>query len=314
MREPVSNPFEGIERDLEAIERIAAARSLATNLRTIKDMLSDVKIVYSDVDGTLTGPGGCFFLNAQREYTLGAPQALVRFLKAGLDITLVSGRTKGQLLEIARFMGLRNYIAELGTETVYDLGEEIVANAGEFGPELSDMLARIVATGVLAWLEREYAGRLEPHLPWAASRDCTPIYRGLVDLGELNPRMEKIAPGLVLLDNGVIPWRSPTLTVPYTRAYHLMPRGVTKELAVAADMRRRGFPRRATVAIGDAEADLAFAGVVGIFFLVRNGLHASPHLVDILPDYPNVFVTEGFLNEGWAEVLNLLLDEHITVA
>ncbi len=311
MREPVSNPFEGIERDLEAIERVATEKSVATNLRAIKDLLSDVSVIYSDVDGTLTGPGGCFFLNAQREYTLGAPQALVRILQAGLDITLVSGRTKSQLLEMARFMGLRNYIAELGAETVYDQGDRIVANAGAFGPDCANMLERIVATGVIAWLEREYAGVLEPHLPWAASRDCTPIYRGLVDLEELNRRMDAVAPGLVLLDNGVIPWRSPALTVPYTRAYHLMPRGVTKELAVAADMQRRGFSRRATVAIGDAEADLAFADVVGVFFMVRNGLHASPHLVDVLPDYPNVFVTEGFLNDGWAQVLNLLLDEGI---
>lgn len=309
MREPVANPFEGIERDIEAIERVARARSIAGNIDTIRRLLANVGVVYSDVDGTLTGPGGCFFLNAAREYTLKAADALVRTLQAGIDIMLVSGRTKGQLLESARFMGLRNYIAELGTETCYDLGDRIITNAGDFGPGCDDMLERIVATGVLDWLETEYRGQLEPHLPWAAQRDCTPIFRGLVDLPELNRRMEEIAPGLILLDNGVIPWKSPTLEVAHTRAYHLMPRGVAKEAAVAEDMQRRGFERRSTIAIGDAEADLAFAGVVGVFFLVRNGLHASPQIVERLSGYENVFVTEGFLNEGWAEVLNLLLDE-----
>ena len=311
MREPVRDPFSGIERDLEAIERIAQERSISRNLTTIKSLLSRVPVVYSDVDGTLTGPGGCFFLNAQRQYTLESAQALVRALRAGLDIVLVSGRTKGQLLENARFMGLRNYIAELGTETVYDRGEETVLNTGSFGPDCPDILAGIVETGVLEWLEAEYRGRLEPHLPWAASRDCTPIFRGLVDLQELNRRMEQVAPGLILMDNGVIPWLSPTLQVPHTRAYHLMPLGVTKEKAVARDMERRGFERHNTIAIGDAEADLAFASVVGVFFLVRNGLHASPRIVEELPKYPNVFVTEHFLNEGWAEVINLLMDEQL---
>jgi len=311
MREPASDPFEGIERDLKAIERIALERSIAGNLDTIKSLLSRVPVVYSDVDGTLTGPGGCFFLNAQREFTVESAQALVRALRAELDIVLVSGRTKGQLFENARFMGLRNYIAELGTETVYDLGEETVLNPGSFGPECKDILARIVETGVLDWLETQYRGRLEPHLPWAANRDCTPIFRGLVDPEELNRRMEEVTPGLILLDNGVIPWKSPTLQVPHTRAYHLMPRGVTKELAVARDMERRGFERRNTIAIGDAEADLAFAGVVGVFFLVRNGLHASPRIVEELPKHPNVFVTEHFLNEGWAEVINLVIDEQL---
>lgn len=311
MREPVADPFSGIERDLEAIERVALERSISGNPATIKSLLSCVPVVYSDVDGTLTGPGGCFFLNAQREYTLESAQALVRALRAELDIVLVSGRTKGQLFENARFMGLRNYIAELGTETVYDLGEETVINAGSFGPDCTDILARIVETGVLEWLEEQYPGQLEPHLPWAANRDCTPIFRGLVDLTELNLRMEEFAPGLILLDNGVIPWKSPTLRVSHTRAYHLMPRGVTKELAVARDMERRGFERHNTIAIGDAEADLAFAAVVGVFFLVRNGLHASPRILEQLPNYPNVFVTEHFLNEGWAEVINLLIDEQL---
>ncbi len=309
LREPVSNPFEGIERDIEAIERMAQEKSVGGNLDAIRQLLGDVRVVYSDVDGTLTGPGGCFFLNAAREYTLKAADALVRTLRAGIDIMLVSGRTKGQLLEMARFMGLRNYIAELGTETCYDLADRIITNAGEFGPGCDDMLERIIATGVLDWLASEYRGQLEPHLPWAAQRDCTPIFRGLVDVTELNRRMEEMAPGLILLDNGVIPWRSPTLEVAHTRAYHLMPLGVTKEAAVAADMQRRDFERRSTIAIGDAEADLAFADVVGAFFLVRNGLHASPHIVERLSGYDNVFVTEGFLNEGWAEVLNLLLDE-----
>jgi len=45
--------------------------------------------------------------------------------------------------------------------------------------------------------------------------------------------------------------------------------------------------------------------VVGAFFLVRNGLFSNPHLASVIPGYDNVMVTEGFLNEGWAEAVEL---------
>jgi hypothetical protein len=44
---------------------------------------------------------------------------------------------------------------------------------------------------------------------------------------------------------------------------------------------------------------------VGAFFLVRNGLYSNPHLVSAVSDLDNVVVTEGFLNEGWAEAVEL---------
>jgi hypothetical protein len=80
---------------------------------------------------------------------------------------------------------------------------------------------------------------------------------------------------------------------------------VSKEKAAAEDMRLRGFKRSQAIAVGDSEADLAFASEVGVFFLVRNGLFSNPHLVSALAEYDNVVVTEGFLNEGWAEAVEL---------
>ncbi len=109
------------------------------------------------------------------------------------------------------------------------------------------------------------------------------------------------------MDNGIIPRPYPGLDVPEIRAYHVMPVGVSKEGAVRADMLRRGIDRRETVAVGDSEADLRFAEEVGVFFLVHNGLYASPRIARLIEAYDNVFITSGLLNEGWAEAVQTCL-------
>jgi hydroxymethylpyrimidine pyrophosphatase-like HAD family hydrolase len=271
--------------------------------------LDKIRVIYSDMDGTMLGPLGNFFLNIQREYTLRPARALVEALKRDVDIVLVSGRSRKQLKENARIMGLRNYIAELGVEIVYDQGKEVIINTGALGEEHSDLYRSIMRSGVVDWLLSTYPRSIEFHTPWADMRDCTPLLRGLLDLDEVNRILDERYPGMILVDNGVLPYTSQTLDVKETRAYHLMPKGVSKEKAAAEDMRLRGFKRSETIAVGDSEADLAFASEVGVFFLVRNGLFSNPHLVSALASYNNVVVTEGFLNEGWAEAVELAVLE-----
>lgn len=294
-----SNP----EEDL--LER--ALREFGPEVRwpALRETLGRVRVVYTDLDGTMMGPGGCFLRNLAGEYTLRPARALVEALRRGVDVVPVSGRSAHQLREAARLLGLRNYIAELGVELVYDLGEEVVLITGALEGECGDLYRAIMESGAVDYLLRSHPGRLEFHTPWSDYRECTPIFRGLVDLEEVNRLLEESFPGLELVDNGVIPRTYPGLEVPEVRAYHLVPRGVSKERAVAEDMKRRGFERREAVAVGDSEADLAQSEVVGAFFLVRNGLLGNPHLEPRIASTPNVVVTSGFLNEGWAEALEL---------
>lgn len=276
---------------------------------SLKEKLGRVRVVYTDLDGTMMGPGGCFFRNLGGDYTLRPARALVETLRRGVDVVPVSGRSAHQLREDARLLGLRNYIAELGVELVYDLGEEVVLNTGVLEGKCGDLYRTIMDSGAVDFLLRTHKGRLEFHTPWSNYRDCTPIFRGLVDLAEVNGVLEERYPGLELVDNGLIPRNYPGLEVPEVRAYHLVPKGVSKEKAVAEDMKRRGFDRWEAVAVGDSEADLAQSEVVGVFFLVRNGLLGNPHLEPRIAATPNVVVTEGFLNEGWAEALELAVLE-----
>jgi hydroxymethylpyrimidine pyrophosphatase-like HAD family hydrolase len=290
-----------------AAARLAEERSVRRNLEEIRSRLSGVKVVYSDVDGTLMGPGGCFILNASRSYTLGPAGTLVRALERGVDIFLVSGRSRTGLLETARILGLSNYVAELGAETVYDLGREVVRDYGVFQGVTEDLLGHIESMGVLDFLYRTFPGKVEPHEPWSRQRECVPLLRGLLDVEEVNREFARRFPGLVLVDNGIIPRTYPGLQVEEVRAYHVVPQGVSKENAVGADMRRRGLRREETAAVGDAEADIPFAREVGVFFLVRNGLHASPQTAGLLQEHDNAFITEGMLNEGWAEAVEACL-------
>jgi phosphoglycolate phosphatase len=271
----------------------------------LKEKLGEVRVVYTDLDGTMMGPLGNFILNIKREYTIRPVRALIEALKRGVDVVPVSGRSGRQLRETARLLGMRNYIAELGVEMVYDLGEEVIYNTGALGSECADLLDAIASTGAADFILSRYERRIEYHTPWSDFRDCTPLFRGLVDVEEVNRLLGEGFPGLVLVDNGVLPRTSPTLDVHELRAYHLMPEGVSKEKATAEDMCLRGFHRSEAIAIGDSEADLAFAEEVGVFFLVRNGLYSNPHLVSAIAEIENVVVTEGFLNEGWAEAVEL---------
>lgn len=289
-----------------------AAKGFAAESRwsEISESLEEVRVVYTDLDGTMMGPMGCFFCNLRGEYTLRPAEVLVETLRRGVDVVPVSGRSGKQMLETTRLLGLRNYIGELGIERVYNFGEKVVIDTGAIGVRGDELLDHIMGTGVVDWLLSAYARRIELHTPWSDLRDCTPLFRGFIDLEEMNGLLDLDYPDLVMVDNGVLPSMSLTLDVPELHAYHLVPKGVSKEKAVADDMRMRGFMRSQAIAVGDSDADLRFAEVVGAFFLVRNGFFLNPHLTSLIPSYHNVVVTEGFLNEGWAEAVELAVLGH----
>jgi phosphoserine phosphatase len=85
-----------------------------------------------------------------------------------------------------------------------------------------------------------------------------------------------------------------------------MPRGISKGLAVASDLRRRGIDPGDSVAIGDSVSDLEMAPAVGRLWITANGA-AVEGMAERLAAVPNVTVTAAPLGDGWAQAVRTSL-------
>ena len=271
-------------------------------------MTHRIKVLYADVDGTMVGPLGNLFWDSHRTPTLAAAEALVRAAREGLEVVPLTGRAQAGVFELARVLGLESWICELGAVRVYDRGATVFHQHGDFPGEGSPgaQIQRAVELLLAAW-----PGRLEEHSPWNAGREASRLLRGEVPTDEVERQLAAAGfDWLTLVDNGVIPHRYETLPdTERTRAYHLLPRGVSKAAGVAADRAQRNLEIADCAAVGDAAADLDVRDEVGRCFLTRNGLDKDPSLAWVTEPGSGVEVTKSGHGEGFAEVVHRLLDE-----
>jgi hydroxymethylpyrimidine pyrophosphatase-like HAD family hydrolase len=248
-----------------------------------------IKVVYTDLDGTMVGPRGCFFRDHTGATTLEPAQALIDLLDAGIAVVMVSGRSRAQLMEAAGILGADGFIAELGgivawRDDTARFTSQLLPTAGPpAGPEL---VALLTSTFDLALYE-----------PWAEGHEVDVLLRGWADIGTVDAWLaEQGAPHLRLRDNGLLPRG-------LGHAWHLIPDGVSKGAAVAWDLRRRGLTSEQAIAVGDSSEDLRMAAHVSRFFLTANALQ-HPNLP---PLATNVVVTQRPLGLGWAEAARAAL-------
>jgi phosphoglycolate phosphatase len=260
-----------------------------------------LRCVYTDLDGTLLGPGGSLFRDAQGGFSTMQAKALEACHRAGTEVVIMSGRREPQVHEGARLMGQTSYIYEAGCAFVID-GEKTLLTGDLVPDENGTVYEQIEARGIPALLFGAFEGRLEYHAPWHEGRVLSHLFRGDVDVTAANALLaEHGHDDLRLLDNGAIGRPMPGIEV--THAYHLVPRRVGKAAAVAAHMRARGYGREETIAVGDSVEDLEVAGSVGRFFVVANGPAKDPGLRDSIGGRDNVTVTEGAMGEGFYEAV-----------
>ena len=261
----------------------------------------DPLVLFSDVDGTLVGRGGSLLSDLDGEPSLDAARALVAARRAGLEVVLVSGRTRSQLFEACRLLGLRDAIGELGTVLIHDREVELQWGAAprDLGPTPADALD---SSGALGTVLDEFAGRIEPHAPWHQGREGTALLRGQVDVAEVDAVLAAKGYGWARLkDNGRLRGPYPHLGDGETHALHQLPDGVSKATTAAAYLARRGLQPRNAAAVGDGPADLEIAEAVGATFLVANGAWAAG--VDTGRE---VIVTPSNAGSGFAEVVTAL--------
>lgn len=270
---------------------------------------SRVHTVYTDLDGTLLGPGGSLFAVPGGLSTEPA-MAVASLAPAGIDLVVVSGRTRDQIREVARILGAKAYIAELGGLLVYREGHrEVVVHTDGVRRGSGSAAAAIARSGAAGFLLDAYRGRLEPHTPWAMlDRECSVLLRGEVDVSGARATLARAGYGwLDLLDNGILPEggarRFAHLDVREVHVYHLVPAGVSKRSAVAADRARRGLDREECVAVGDSASDAAVAPEVAAVFIVANGERAM-HGEDL---GPNVLLLDRSHGLGFADAVGPLV-------
>jgi phosphoglycolate phosphatase len=264
-----------------------------------------VSTVYTDLDGTLLGPGGSLFAVPGGGWSTEPALAVAALLRAGVDLVVVSGRTRNQIREVARIIGAKAYMAELGGLLVYRSGwtEEVVRVDG-VSRGLGTAADAIDRSGAAGFMLEAYPGRLEPHAPWAfVDRECSVLFRGHIDVDEARARLSETGYGwLDVLDNGILTGgrdRFPSLQVDEVHVYHLVPAGVSKRAAISLDRARRKLGADECIVVGDSPSDAAAAAEVGAVFIVANGAPAmrGERLAD------NVFLLDRPNGLGFAEAV-----------
>lgn len=289
------------------------------------------KILYTDLDGTMVGPGGNFFAamaaagpefrvaasaaapagDRLRSFTLEPARALLDLHRAGVALVLVSGRTRPQLVEAARIFGADGFVAELGALVGWDSGRRSEVLAGAMPAAYAGRLplAVMADAGLPEALFARWPQRLQWHAPWHAGHEADAMLRGLVDPAEVDGWLAERGWGwLRLRDNGVLPvrrdWPGLAADARPPHVYHLMPDGLSKGAAVAWDLARRGLSGADAVAVGDSASDLTMAPHVGRMWVVANGAaapHMPPLLAGVRSEGHDVRVAAGEVGLGWAE-------------
>lgn len=250
----------------------------------------------------MLGKGASLLHDAEGNFSLRAIRALEACHRADVEVVIKSGRRKAQVYEDARLIGQPAYAYEMGCGLVD--GPEEVFLTGDLDPSAGvTVYEQVERSGAPALLLETYRGRLEYHAPWHVDRQFSHLFRGNVDLAEVDTLFgEHGHSNLRLVDNGITERRSETLEVDLIHTYHLIPKAAGKANAVATHMRRRGFAPEECIGIGDSRGDLEVATVVGRFYLVANAIERDPEIRSAV-DSSKVTVTEEPMSHGFYEAV-----------
>lgn len=273
------------------------------------DALGQVRVLYTDLDGTLLAPGGSVLANAAGEPSTEVAEAIVALNQAGLEVVPVSGRSRLQLRELTQLLGWRDYIAEAGGIIVHGTGLDATVRIDtgvwpdDLLPEGKTPWDAIQEAGAFEALQAAFPGRIEQYAPWQIRREVSLLLRGCLDLDAGQAVLDAFELPMDLVDNGMLrSYGTLTCRDMPPHAYHVVPKGVSKTRAIELDLAWRGLSRDQAAAIGDSATDLAMADAVGVMVLVanafgsggvRNGLARTPR--------ENVWRTREERTDGWAE-------------
>ncbi|MCL2525457.1 MAG: hypothetical protein FWE46_00135 [Coriobacteriia bacterium] len=284
------------------------------------DALRQVKVLYTDIDGTVLGKRGCLLVDGDNAPCADTAVAIVE-ANVSPDFAVVpcTGRSVTQLIEISRLLGWDDFIGEAGAVRSYwnaasGTRENCYDTPGwsiELQAQLSEdntPLDVINASGAMERLFEAFPGQIEYHSPWNVNRQATNVLRGRVDPVQATELFTDLEVPITLIENGVIAPSAHTLIDDGqpVRAYHLAPTGASKGAAIAADLKRRGLRREQALMVGDGMADLECAPEVAAIFMLSNALH-SPRMAAAMEQLDNAYLVEGAQGTGWAQLVRAIL-------
>ncbi len=277
----------------------------AENLEEIERRLTKVKVIYTDIDGTLVGPGGSLFAAPQGTLTLKPAGAVFKVLEAGIDVFIVSGRCSLRLMAIAQILGFQNYAGELGSEIIYGLGKKVIHNMEDMylkkGGRALDWIKR---SGAVDLIFDRFPGKVRYHTPFSETCQNSALLIGNVEVKRVNQILtEHGLAALRLADNGSI---SPVPDFPHPHCYHLLPASAGKRSAVKKDKEIRGLKTEELVGIGESVEDIEISSEVGIYFVVRNGAEEDARVMARTKEEENLFLLKGSMGLGWAQAIDIL--------
>ena len=284
-------------------------RLFKDNKKNIKENLKDLKVIYSDLDGTLLNDRGCLIKDHKNDYYFDTVRFLPLAAEKNWDIVLTSGRNKFQLRYNAQMIGLKNYIAELGAELVYNLGEEVYVTFDRKVVKHDLTYGGKDLIKIIELFKENFPGKIESNMDWSRYRSYNALFFGEINLYEANKLLENEGyKGLIMADNGILSLVDLDLSVERLHGYNLMPSGVNKANGIKLDKKIRNFDTHNCIALGDSLEDLKMAAEVEYFFLMQNALGHKDVMLNELRKYNNVFITNDPMNRGWAEVIGYLVD------
>lgn len=274
---------------------------------------SRVSTVYTDLDGTMLGPGGTILTDADGTPSVRLPLYLEALDAAGIDVVIATGRNRAQVIEIARVLHLRHFIGELGGYNQYGFGSDRVAffNHGlwpafdEGNPPTKTM----DELGIIDHLCSLYPGRCVRYpLNIINAREVSVLVLGSFDVHEAAEAVSLPEYPVNIIDNGEVAYSDKSLDIDEgIHIYHVLPKGISKGEAIRADLAYRHIDPSTTIAIGDSCGDIPMGDACGRFVLTGNGASAPEVVAEMTRHDMEVYATKGRTIDGWVEFASALL-------
>ena len=285
----------------------------------LQERYGRVRYVFTDLDGTMMGPGSCVLKNAAGEPSLEFVTALVDLARAGIEVIPCSGRNRSMLHEDTRVLGLNSYIGEMGGLIMLDREHnewEYFTADMPYDPTDGRTPHEVIeAAGVCDEFVGRWPGMLEYHNDMSTGykyREVTVGFRGEVDDEVAQAILDESGLPLDWACNGFLNYISAptTLKLPEGvrgRAFNIQPRGLEKGRAIRRFCERRGIDPAETLSIGDAESDFLMADATAQFILVENGLK-DPGAELFLAEHDNACIARGRTIDAWSGAMRMVLE------